>query len=348
MVRIMNSYYSNLIEGNNTSPRDIERALSGQMDDDSERRDLQVESAAHVRLQAEIDELAANGQLPDPCDQSTIKWLHAEFYRGVSNKMLMIGEGSKIRQMVPGDFRSGEEQNVAVGRHEPPSSNRVAAFMAYFHERFRIDRMGTSARILAIATAHHRFAYIHPFLDGNGRVARLLSHAMAHHAGIGAQGLWAVSRGLARGINSRSDYKRMMDHADMPRQGDIDGRGNLSLAALVQFTDWFLKTCLDQIEFMSGLFELRKLCDRLEKYVGQNDGLRPETARLMKPLLAHGEIERGQLPAMLGLPERTARRVIGDLLADGIIGSTTERGPVSLRFPTKTHDVLFPRLFTES
>ena len=76
--------------------------------------------------------------------------------------------------------------------------------------------------------------------DGNGRVSRLMSHAMALKAGIGAHGLWSVSRGLARGLDSRREYKTWMDRADTPRQGDPDGRGNLSRSALVDFTLWFL------------------------------------------------------------------------------------------------------------
>ena len=69
---------------------------------------------------------------------------------------------------------------------------------------------GTSARILAMAAAHHRLNYIHPFPDGNGRVSRLMSHAIALQAGIGASGLWSVSRSLAPGLASRQEYKRMI------------------------------------------------------------------------------------------------------------------------------------------
>src|SRR5271168_3012470 len=76
LVRIMNAYYSNLIEGHNTRPRDIERALAGQFDIDKERRNLQIEAAAHVRLQAEIDRLAAEDHLPEPASRDFITWLH--------------------------------------------------------------------------------------------------------------------------------------------------------------------------------------------------------------------------------------------------------------------------------
>jgi Fic family protein len=131
--------------------------------------------------------------------------------------------------MVPGEWRSHPDQDMDVGRHVPPCSPRVAQFMQYFEKRFRFEQMGRAGQIMAIASAHHRFNHIHPFLDGNGRVSRLMSHTMAGAAAIGARGLWSVSRGLARGLESRTDYKRMMDYADMPRQGDLDGRGNLSI-----------------------------------------------------------------------------------------------------------------------
>ena len=117
--------------------------------------------------------------------------------------------------------------------------------MAHFERRYRFEGTGPAARILAMAAAHHRLNYIHPFPDGNGRVSRLMSHAMALKAGIGAHGLWSVSRGLARGLDSRREYKEWMDRADTPRQGDPDAPGNLSRSALVDFTLWFLKVCLD-------------------------------------------------------------------------------------------------------
>jgi Fic family protein len=233
-----------------------------------------------------------------------------------------------------------------VGRHIPPASDRVADFMAHFEARFRFDRLGKAAQIMAIAAAHHRFNYIHPFLDGNGRVSRLMSHAMAHKAGIGAHGLWSVSRGLARGLQSRSEYKQMMDHADMPRQGDLDGRGNLSERALGEFVAWFLRVCVDQATFMAELFDLDALSRRLHLFVARSD-LRPEAARLLEEALVRGEIERGDAARITGLPERTARRVLNDVLKARLLASDTPKGKVSLRFPASALETLFPRLYPE-
>src|SRR6266851_5410989 len=90
LVRIMNTYYSNLIEGHNTRPRDIVRALAGELDQDQDRRSLQMEAAAHVRVQAELDGTAAEGELPEPASVEFIRWIHREFYRDAPPEMLRI------------------------------------------------------------------------------------------------------------------------------------------------------------------------------------------------------------------------------------------------------------------
>ena len=163
--------------------------------------------------------------------------------------------------------------------------------MQYFEERYRFAPLRKAGRIIAIAAAHHRFNYIHPFPDGNGRVSRLMSHAMAQLAGIGAHGLWSISRGLARGLERPSEYKQMMDLADTPRQGDLDGRGNLSQKALGEFTHWFLRVCLDQVKFMTSLFELDSLGSRLRDYVARDKTLKPEAARLLQEALIRGQFD---------------------------------------------------------
>ena len=166
-------------------------------------------------------------------------------------------------------------------------------------------------------------------------------------SGIGALGLWSVSRGLARGLQSRQEYKQMMDYADSPRQGDLDGRGNLSQKALIEFIEWFLRVCLDQVEFMAGLFELQSLATRLKNYV-EIRGMKPESYPILERVLLLGEMPRGEADRVSGLKERTARQVLSGLVEDGVLGSATPKSPVSLRFPSNTVEILFPRLFAEA
>lgn len=81
LVRIMNCYYSNLIEGHNTKLQDIEQAINNQFEGDNERRSLQIEALAHINVQKKVDALHAEGNLPDPTSVDFISWLHKEFYQ---------------------------------------------------------------------------------------------------------------------------------------------------------------------------------------------------------------------------------------------------------------------------
>ena len=175
-----------------------------------------------------------------------------------------------------------------------------------------------------------------------------MSHAIAWSADVAAYGLWSISRGLARGLESRNEYKQMMDLADTPRQSDLDGRGNLSERALTDYVVWFLRVAIDQVRFMSNLFELNTLTQRLRAFVEQHRDLKPEAARLLEEILMRGEVERGEASRITGLPERSARRIVVDLTNEGLLASSTPKGPISLRFPAHSLETIFPRLYPHS
>lgn len=351
LVRVMSSYYSNLIEGHNTLPRDIEAALEDTLSEDEARRNLQIEARIHVELQQRIDRRFAEGILDEPASAAFLNWLHTEFYRDMPADFRLIRSTMRTLDVVPGRMREDATEEVAVGRHVPPGPGHVRAFMERFAERYAMDRLGPGEKIVAIAAAHHRFNYIHPFVDGNGRVSRLMSHAMALKAGIGAHGLWSISRGLARGVSpgieGRSEYKRMMEHADMPRQGDLDGRGNLSERALREFVVWFLRVVADQIDFMASLYDLKTLAARLQRLVQTRQDWRPESGALLDHVLRRGELPRGETSHITGLSARSSSDLVAKLVRDGILQSLTPKGPVSLRFKAEFADILFPRLFPE-
>jgi Fic family protein len=345
--RVMNSYYSNLIEGHNTRPKDIERALAG-MEVDPKRRHLALEGKAHVIVQRKIDEAQRKGSLGIPTSIEFLKWLHRSFYERVPAELRVLErpDGQKV-DVVPGEFRSGPGHDVAVGRHVPPSSASVQASMAHFAARFATADKSATNRIIAIASAHHRLNYIHPFVDGNGRVSRLMSHAMAQRAGIGGHGLWSICRGLARGLKDKSEYMSMMDDADSPRRGDLDGRGNLSFSALKDFCEWFLSVALDQIKFSTVMFDIERLEGRYRRLVGDvmDDKRAPD---LVAGVLKHGEIARGDADMLLRTSERTARNTVAALNKAGFLKSTSPKAPLRIAFPLDYRERLFPNLFGDA
>ena len=349
MIRIVNSYYSNRIEGNNTHPREIEAALAGTLDMDPRRGALQREAAADVQLQAEIDHRAAWGQLEDPTHPDFIRWMHRELYRDVDTTVPVLPRaraGEEEIVMQPGIWRDGD---VEVRDHSSLPHDQVQAYMDHFHARLCQDELhGQIAKILATATAHHRLNFIHPFHHGNGRVSRLVSHAMAHHAGIGADDLWSVCRGLARGlergVSGREEYREMMQLADQVRADDQEGCGDLSLDALTHYAYWFLNVCLDQVNFMADLLDFGGMGNRLTHFA-EAQNFRTGGAELLRIVLIRGQVERGNVATILNVAPRTARAVIKELMDAGILGTDTPRSALGLRFPSQTHEILFPNLF---
>jgi Fic family protein len=341
LVRSMNCYYSNLIEGHDTHPRDIDAALEERYSDDAGKRSLQREARAHIEVQRLID----CGYDPDeaPTSIKYIQWLHREFCNRLPDEMLWVENpetGERI-QIVPGEFRHGE---VEVGRHVPPPANALPRFLGRFEEAYDFDRLPKSKAIIAIAASHHRFLWIHPFFDGNGRVARLMAHAMMLRSEAGCS-IWSVSRGLAR---SSVEYKSRLMEADSAREGDLDGRGALSAGALERFCEFFLSTAIDQVEFMKGLLQPGELLRRMKLYVDDEvsaNRLPPRSMSLLREAFIAGELERGRAPEITGYQERRGREILSKLLSKGLLVSQGPRAPVRLGFPLDVVERWFPQLY---
>jgi Fic family protein len=136
---------------------------------------------------------------------------------------------------------------MTIGRHIPPLPENLDKFLARFDAAYDLKRLSRLQRITSVAASHHRYVWIHPFLDGNGRVVRLMSYAALKNIHVGSE-LWSVARGLAR---QKDEYKSLLQAADAPRQGDLDGRGALSEKTLVKFCEFFMRICIDQVEYMN-------------------------------------------------------------------------------------------------
>lgn len=324
----MNCYYSNLIEGHNTHPVDIEKAMQDDYSADMKKRDLQLEAKAHIAVQKWIDE----GGLADrPTSPDMIVEIHRRFCELLPPDLLLVenpNTGEKI-PLIPCALRG---RDVEVGRHIAISPGAVPRFLERLHTAYA--NVGRIESIFAAACAHHRLLWVHPFLDGNGRVARLMSYAMLKSA-LDTKGLWSVARGFAR---NELEYKRHLAACDLPRHGDLDGRGMLSEGALANFTAFFLQTCIDQVKFMQGLMKPDRLRDRIMIWAEEEiraGNLPAKSDTVLRAVLLQGSLARADAVALLGVNERTARRITSALLDIGALTSDSTRAPLQLAFPAK-------------
>lgn len=340
LVRSMNCYYSNLIEGHDTHPVDIERALCNDYSADPRKRDLQLEARAHIAVERWIDggNLGARAVTVDG-----LREIHRRFCELLPEEMLWVEEPDTHERLrvVPGELR---RRDVRVGLHVPVSPGAVPRFLAHFEHIY--GRAGRTDAILAAAAAHHRLLWIHPFLDGNGRVARLMSHAMLLDA-LDTGAVWSVARGLAR---NAAVYKGHLAQCDLPRRTDLDGRGNLSEEALASFTRFFLETCIDQVTFMEGLMQPDRLRTRILLWAEEEtrmNSLPPKAGAVLEAVLYRGELPRGEAAELLGLTPRHARRIVAELLKRGVLVSRGPRDPLLLAFPAALASRWMPGLFPD-
>lgn len=355
LLRIVNSYYSNLIEGHSTHPVDIERGMRQDYSDDQDKRDLQLESEIHIGVQSKIAERLQNEPQSNVTSVEFLCWIHQEFYQEMPERLRWVkGENGERARVEAGALR---DRNVQVGYHLAPAPKSLGKFLHRFQEVFDPAKLHGLRPVITLAAAHHRLTWIHPFLDGNGRVARLFTDAYFQRIKLHGYGLWNVSRGLAR---RRDEYRQYLAAADAQRQGDHDGRGNLSDRTLTQFCRFFLESCLDQAEYMNGLLSLNHFLNRLEKYVelrkagmivdskGQPLSLLPSrVANLLKEVAIKGEISRGEVFSILEKSERTGRNILKGLLDEGLLTSPSEKGLIRLGVPAQAASHWFPDLYPQ-
>ncbi|MBL8413921.1 MAG: Fic family protein [Propionivibrio sp.] len=337
LVRAMNSYYSNRIEGQSTHPINIERALHRDFSEQPDVARLQRLALAHIEAERELEQRVVAGDRP--LTATFLRKAHAALYGRLAVEDRTTSEE---RIVVPGALRT---EQVAVGRHEPPLFSSLPAFLdrldVAYSRPLAVDDM-----LPGIAAAHHRGAWVHPFLDGNGRAVRLQTHCALWPL---SSGLWSMSRGLAR---KRDTYYALLDAADSHRHGDLDGRGNLSEKLLWEWCEWFIALAADQVDFMTRMLDLDAMKARIAALITYRSTLdrriRSEAIVPLHHLFLAGPTPRGEFQQMTGLGERTARALLSRLIDTGLVTSTGHTAPVQMAFPLDALQFLLPELYPEA
>ena len=344
LLRSMNSYYTNRIEGQHTRPHEIDQALRKDFSKDAKLAAKQRLAVAHIEAEVTLEQRYAGAQgahaLYSP---EAVQEIHQALFGRLPAGDLLNDEGEAI---LPGQLRQPE---VQVGQHVAPAFASVPAFLQRWGSYYGQVRRGEAA-LVAMACAHQRLGWVHPFADGNGRVMRLHTHAVLNALGY-TGGLWSPLRGFAR---STERYYALLADADSLRRGDLDGRGNLSEQALMAWADYVLDVCQDQVGFMAGLLDFETLMARLEaclvfEATVEKSGVRQESLRGLHYLFLSGqEMPRGAFKAMLGMSDRGATDALGALVKRGLLKSDSPQGKVRFGLPLHALRFLFPRLWPEA
>lgn len=347
-LRAMNSYYTNKIEGQHTRPSDIERALRREFDADAQLAKKQRLAITHMDVEETLEQRVERTNAQELFTADLVRDIHRSLYARLPESDRATDEREPI---VPGEYRG---KDVTAGHHVAPSWNDVPGLVHGWAERYR-NLAGAEALLIGTACSHHRLAWIHPFIDGNGRTARLHTHLVLYAMGL-THGLWSPMRGFAR---THERYYARLHNADLPRRNDLDGRGPLSQEELVAFAGYFLEVCVDQVSFMRDRLGLSSLRDRLKALLlalqeapwrigSERSIVKLEALEPLHYVAIAGPLERSRFIAMTGLGPRTGRRVLASLLDYGVLVAESTRAPVSFAVPLRSLRFLFPNLWPEA
>jgi Fic family protein len=345
-MAVINSYYSNLIEGHRTLPHEIRAAQQGEFSRDPAKRDLQLESLAHIQVQQWLME--QNPDVDTLYQPEFIQAIHREFYQVMPSALheLKDTHDKVVDRVMPGQWRA---HAVTVGQHHPPQAADIPQLMAEFCEVYHPSKYTGDRKVIAVMCAHHRFSWLHPFADGNGRVMRLFTDTALKAIGMESAGVWCLSRGLARAAVT---YKAMLARADEPRKGDLDGRGELSQSGLIDFCAFMLDTALDQVSYTNDLLALEGMQQRITQYIqARNDGrvaglgpIKANASQILYNAYIQGKLKRSAALELCGMPERSARRLLTQLKDEGLLSETSSRSDLQWEIPAHAEPWYFPLL----
>ena len=342
LMRITNSYYSNLIEGQFTEPATLSARVPRR--DAKELREL---AESHIGVQ-ELLERAVRRQKSSEAPWSVffapevISIIHRRLFTGASDEDLQLSDG---RLLIPGQLRDTAHRNVLVGDHAAPAWESVIPMLKRLQQVYG-GQPDLTSRILATLAYHHRLAFVHPFEDGNGRVVRMITHLQLMRLGL-ASPLWSLSRGLAR---KQNDYYARLRAADQPRRGDLDGRGQLTQGGLFEFVEFMLQVCIDQMEYVEQAMDLVSLRQRLERVIGLEPrfvaaGVKQDMAKAIHILLTQGEVARADFKVFSGLHDRVASDQLRKLIDMGVVEAPSAKSrSIYPGLPVWFAQMIFPDL----
>ncbi|WP_048438105.1 Fic family protein [Caenimonas sp. SL110] len=343
LLRAMNSYYSNKIEGQQTLPIEIEQALRHDYSADADKARRQRLAVAHMATEHQIEDKCLTWTWEQVWSPQMVCDIHQDLFARLPAADRVMEDGPVL---APGALR---DRNVSVGIHAAPSHQAITPMLDRWG-RFYGDVRRGELQVVAAAAAHQRLAWIHPFRDGNGRVARLHTHLVFCKLGL-TNGLWSPLRGFAR---TQDAYYARLAAADQHRAGDLDGRGNLSERALVEWIAYVIQLCQDQVHFMAGLLDLEGMKGRIAACLAfeenvVKEGVRSDSLRALHYLFAtQGDLERSDFKAMLGLGDRLATSQVSALLKRGLLATDSPHGKVRFGVPQRALRFYFPNLWPEA
>ena len=282
-ARLLSTHYSTQIEGNRLTEAQVEQALSGTRFPGRERDEAEVRN--YYAALEEVERLATS---PKRLTEKDIQRLHGLVLNGRATAS-PYRDGQNV-------IRDGASKRIV---YLPPEAKDVpglmAALLAWINRELKAGEL--PAPIVA-GLAHYQYATIHPYYDGNGRTARLLTTLLLHRQGFGLKGIYSLEEYYARRLG---DYYDAL--AIGPSHNYYEGRAE---ADVTPFLAYFLAGMADsfaKVRAKAAQAARRGATDQSPRL----RQLEPKQRRVLELFGRQGTATAAEIAKHLGLTARTIR-----------------------------------------
>jgi Fic family protein len=341
IIKIVNAYYSCKSDGHEIDPAEIEKSLSGKYSRKSSKRLMQKEAAAYFETEIEIDDKILNEPNINICSYEFIAWIHGRLFEKLPDEFKRLrGRNSKIIYLIPGELR---KEDIFNGNGFA-KAKQIRKLLFRFEELFNPVRFSLNDLPAASALAHTMLSWIHPFPAWNSAVLRLFTNAYFKKCGLKAE-LFSFNRAVS---NQTVKYNLVISESYRQIKNLHSVEHIEHDESLTAYCRFFLQTAIDETGYMLNILNHENVMQRLNIYINSlisKGEVRDESRLMLKTVFLSGELKRGEVLQLTGRPERTARRILGELLGKRMLISDTPKGPVRINLSVNSAIELFEGLF---
>ena len=297
-ARLFSTHYSTMIEGNRLTQEQVSKVVEKQEHFPGRERDEKEVLGYYAALE-KAEQIAA---VKAPITESHIQMLHA---------LVMAGGRKKAK---PTPYRDG--QNVIRDSRSkrivylPPEAKDVSKVMQGMVGWIKSSEMRGLPCPIRAGIAHYQFATIHPYYDGNGRTARLLTTLILHLGGYDLKGLYSLEEYYARNLGSYYEALTIgLSH------NYYEGRAK---SDITKWVDYFC-------EGMADSFENVKKRAQEAAGIGAKDRspllrrLDPRQRNALELFRESNNITSRDIEALFSISQRTARNILSAWVDDGFL-----------------------------